>query len=687
MKLPKIMFGLLAGASITVLALSPTASPALAQPGSAASNQTFDYVPGELLVGLERLSNGELSSEVQANIASAAQAFGAEIASSAEDGSFVLLRFKSDADASASVAILSQLKGIRYVERNGLVSIPPMPPVERNEVNSAAFYPNDPGAGYQWHLEKILYHRAPAPVDTNVPCIVVLDTGVDYTHDDLSGKVYKGKDLIQNDFDPMDVQGHGTHVAGIAAGKTNNALGIAGVSPESNILAVRVLNDLGSGTWEQVASGILWANNQVATRCGGQEPKIYNMSLGGAGFSQTIADAVAAASAKGRLLVAAAGNNNSGAYHSPASDPNAFAVGASDINDNRTWFSNYGTVANPWVDIAAPGYYIMSSVMGDDYEGWNGTSMSTPVVAGVAARVWARFPSLTNTQLINRLKNTGDRTYGFPAPVKRVNLLAALGRTDTRILQGQLLDPFTSGALMGANVKVKSGATEICNIITKADGLYTCELPGDGTYTVSVSKAGFAPINPKFAVSGRKFNANIAVSRAIGSGSGDDWVVSVQWKGWQPLQTTGKEFDLFAVRPSDDTKCYSPISGSSLPSIQVGAESWNTYIKAGEGQSESIHLFKAAGGQLQIWLALNKDNGNIFPANARLTGSGARITIYRNNQLVQQMIAPTSPTTGTSDLWFVGTLNLDVNTFTPKNVIRTTQQGPACIQDTQSSID
>jgi len=195
--------------------------------------------------------------------------------------------------------------------------IPPMPK-GREGFSSEAFNPNDPGIGLQWHLDKILYHLAPVPETTNVPCIVVIDTGVDYTHPDLAGKVYKGRDFIDNDSDPMDVlgpapdgnPGHGTHVSGLAAGVTNNSTGIAGVSPKSHILAVRVLDEMGSGTWAQVTNGILWANKATSAHCGGQDPKIYNMSLGGYGASASIANAIAAAKAKGRMVIVAAGNEN-----------------------------------------------------------------------------------------------------------------------------------------------------------------------------------------------------------------------------------------------------------------------------------------------------------------------------------------------------------------------------------------
>lgn len=688
MKLNKVFLMSALILSITSAAWMPVTIPAKAATAAQYEVEGQKYVAGDLIVGFTRQGTADVSPEISAGVAAAAAKMGGSITTTAEDGSFVVVTFKTDAEAQANKEALSKLSGVKYVERNGIRSIPPMPKNERaDSAKTEVFVPSDPysAAGLQWHLEKTLYYLAPTPLNTNVPCIVVIDTGVDYTHVDLATKVYKGKDLIQNDYDPMDVQGHGTHVAGIAAGITNNNNGIAGLSPNSNILAVRVLGDDGSGTDAQVANGILWANKQGAAACGGQTPKVYNMSLGGFGFSQTISDAVAATRSMGRLLAAAAGNSDSTAYFSPASDPNAFAVAATDINDNRTWFSNYSTPASPWVDIAAPGYDIWSSIMGNNYEGWNGTSMATPVVSGIAAQVWAKYPTDTVEQIIYRLKATGDPAYGFLTKVKRVNLLAAIGGNGQRVIQGMVYDPFASGPLENAVVQVlNSSNTVICTITTGLDGQYTCPVPGDGTYKIYASnEAGYINTSKTISLAGRAFNVNLALNRVVGTSTSNDWSVSAVWNGWQPLEKVGKEFDLFAI---SNNYCYGP-KGSSSATLIPGSESWSTYIAAGQGQGESIKVLRTTGGSVQIFLALNYDNNSTYPAASRLTGSGAQIQLYRNNALVASLVAPTSPTTGPSDIWYVGNLNLVNNTFVPKNLIYTTSTAPACIQALQSSTD
>ena len=246
--------------------------------------------------------------------------------------------------------------------------------VEPNySVQAADVIPNDPGWNLQYGLVAI---RAPQgwelSTGTSSVTIAILDSGVDLGHPDLAGKVAAGYDFVNSDNTPQDDFGHGTHVAGIAAAQGNNGLGVAGVSWGAQIMPVKVLNHFGSGSYANVAAGIVWAVDHGA--------QVINLSLGGALPSLTLESAVLYAYHKGALLVAASGNGGSAQVLYPARYPQVLAVGATNFTNQPASFSNYG----PEVDVAAPGENIYSLGIGGTFIE-SGTSMSAPYVSGLAA--------------------------------------------------------------------------------------------------------------------------------------------------------------------------------------------------------------------------------------------------------------------------------------------------------------
>jgi thermitase len=245
---------------------------------------------------------------------------------------------------------------------------------------------SDPLQSSQWHLGKISAPTAwAAAASADNVVIAIVDTGVDYTHPDLAGKVTLGPDIAEADSDPMDTQGHGTHVAGIAAAVAGNGVGGSGVCPSCRLLAVKVFPDgSGSASDYDVAQGIIWAADNGAD--------VVNLSLGGPGGSTTLRDAVDYAWSRGVVVVAAAGNSGNGTTQYPAAYPNAIAVAATTSYDTRASFSTYGS----WVDIAAPGSSILSTVRGGSYQAWSGTSMAAPVVAGAAGLAFAGLAGATS---------------------------------------------------------------------------------------------------------------------------------------------------------------------------------------------------------------------------------------------------------------------------------------------------
>ncbi len=235
--------------------------------------------------------------------------------------------------------------------------------------------------------------------------VAVIDTGVDYNHPDLKANCIAGYDYANNDADPMDDNGHGTHVAGTIAAIGNNAIGVAGVTWNTKIIPLKFLSGSGSGYTSNAIKAINYAKQHGAT--------IASCSWGGSGTDKALQDAIA--NAPGILFVCAAGNSgkNTDIYpQSPASLPNAniLAVAASDAKDKLASFSNYGAKS---VDVAAPGVSILSTTPERTYAYMSGTSMATPHVSGIAALIKAKKPSLTTNQVKDLIIRYVDKKSAF----------------------------------------------------------------------------------------------------------------------------------------------------------------------------------------------------------------------------------------------------------------------------------
>ncbi len=280
------------------------------------------------------------------------------------------------------------------------------PLVEYAELNyrfDITVTPNDPYFNsQQWALTKIY---APSAWDVEKGSagvvIAIVDTGVSPTHGDLSSKIVPGYDFVDNDYDPSDAHGHGTHVAGTAAAATNNGIGVAGLAWNNNIMPIRVLNENGSGYLSDVADGIIWAADHGAS--------VINLSLGSSYNSVTLRNAVNHAYSSGCVVVAAAGNSGhtNNAVHYPAAHENVIGVAATSSSDQRAYFSNYGY----YVDIAAPGVSIYNTYWSggnNTYASLSGTSMASPHVAGLAGLIASQNPSWTPDQIEQKIALSAD---------------------------------------------------------------------------------------------------------------------------------------------------------------------------------------------------------------------------------------------------------------------------------------
>jgi subtilisin family serine protease len=307
---------------------------------------------------------------------------------------------------AAAVAALGHDSQVRYAEPNGEVH--------------AAGVPNDPGFSQQWGLSNtgqsvlgtsgtpgddidVMYAWAANVTGANVT-VAEVDSGVDYAAPDLAGQFINGWDYINNNNNPQDQLGHGTHVAGIIAALQNNNTGVSGVAPAAKVMPLRVLDSTGSGTDTDVA--------QAFNDAGDAGVPIVNASLGSTAPSQVIEQAIQAH--PNTLYVVAAGNDGTNNddpstpfYPCDAPEPNVICAGASDQNDQPAYFSDYGATS---VDLFAPGVSILSTYLGGSGYAWDsGTSMATPMVSGTLALMLSHNATLTATQLKSDLLASVDQ--------------------------------------------------------------------------------------------------------------------------------------------------------------------------------------------------------------------------------------------------------------------------------------
>jgi thermitase len=387
--------------------------------------------------------------------------------------------------------------------------------------------PNDPFFGSQWWASKVGLPAAwDQPQGTGAASVVVavVDTGVDVDHEDLAARLAPGGlDVVGNDADPNDEQGHGTHVAGIIAAAANNGVGIAGAAPGCRILAIRA----GGAELDiaDVAEGVLHAVQQGA--------KVINLSLGASSDSPTMREAVDQAVVAGVLVVAAAGNYGSTTPFYPAAYEAALAVGATTPDDARASFSNHGS----WVELAAPGVDILSTTFDGGYGLKSGTSMACPLVAGAAALLKSARPTWTAEQLERALKAQGATVTGFTgnSAIKRLNMAQVLAAPTPTDLPPKLGIPWAMPSSTICTVGVAANEPVFASLSLATNSTLT----GAATITLPVGSS-----RPSFQLSvlqpNTKYHYRITARDAAG-GTTSSSILS--------FTTSGPLVKVFTVKP------------------------------------------------------------------------------------------------------------------------------------------
>ncbi len=470
-----------------------------------------ESVPGELLVRYEKDVTGQEALEMNATLGANA------VASYSIVDNLYLLQIPEGVPVAQVAEQYRQSARVLYAEPNYLYYALP----------GANVTPNDPGFSLLWGMDEI---AAPSAWDLTTGSedvvVFVIDSGGEYTHQDLQANRWEnpgeipgdgidndgngyvddvyGIDACNNDSDPMDDHSHGTHVSGTIGAVGNNGVGVAGVNWHVKIGWAKFLNSVGSGS---VSDAIECLEYVLDLKNRGINVVATNNSWGGGAFSQALLDAIAANREAGVLFIAAAGNSStdndsSPQYPSSYRDPGIISVASTTSSNDLSSFSCYGHRS---VDLGAPGSLVYSTVLGNGYDYKSGTSMAAPHVTGAIALLAAYDPTLDWRGLRNQVLSSGDNVPSLTDTTvsgKRLNAYGAL-TSAPQLVEG-VKRPLSSELSARAGDKVLleylaiQGASPVAGPLLVAIG-------GDGTGQVTLRDDG---VTPDLAAGDGLFSAN-----------------------------------------------------------------------------------------------------------------------------------------------------------------------------------
>ncbi len=416
---------------------------------------------------------------------------------------------------------------------------------EPDYVLKALAMPSDPLFPQLWGMIKI---EAPAAWDRyagGAVTVAVTDTGIDPSHPDLDGNLWvnsrevprngrddDGNGVVDdvngvnfsaglNSGNPYDGDGHGTHVSGTIAAESGNGIGVAGVNPQAKILAAKFLTDSGSGSTSDAIRAIDYARSMGA--------KVMNASWGGGGYSKALEEAIARS---GMLFVAAAGNDGSDndggrpAYPASYELDNVVSVAASTQSDDLAYFSNYGSCS---VDLAAPGTDIVSTIPGGGYASYNGTSMASPHVAGVAALLAARNPELSPLEIKARIMDSADKVTSMTGKSMTGGRLNARKALDSTASKPPVGCPAKPTPPVNTEVPTVTGSPKVGERLTATPGTWTgdpteieyqwglCDSSDDDSDCTSIAGATGSTYTPESEDVGMYLGVRVAATNAVGT--------------------------------------------------------------------------------------------------------------------------------------------------------------------------
>jgi len=542
------------GQSTVILSSGPNALSSFVQQTA----QKPNYVSNQLVIKLKSGSSQFSSSALTTN-PSATGITGIDALNIEYSVSSIKPVFASNIQISSSFEKTYRLSFAKNVDIEQLASLyasdPSVDYAEPNYLYYVSYTPSDPNFVSQWAHRITEAEKAwDITLGSEDIIIAVIDSGVDWQHEDLTNNIWRNSDESNNgldtdangftddirgydfvdisvtdyqlmgfepiqgedytvlDNDPMDFNGHGTHVAGIVAASHNN-VGVAGVCANCRIMPIRAGfslkyfgNEYGLLSTDAIVAGIIYAADNGAS--------IISMSFGGP-QSQATQDALEYAQGKGVVLIAAAGNSNTyrNNFAYPAAYDNVIAVASTDRGDDRSYFSNYG----PWVKIAAPGSDILSTVptriASTGYASFYGTSMAAPFVSGVAGIVLSNRPELNADEVREVLRQSVDQFFSEDyAGSGRINVFTAVNKESIIVPTAtSQLDSPTYFSTLSSDFDITGTASgdhyvldygqgpypNTWNIIAEGDGsaagllsTFDIDIVEDGYYTIRLTATG-----------------------------------------------------------------------------------------------------------------------------------------------------------------------------------------------------